>query len=438
MQEIHFSEVMAELRAGKQIRVSSKLLSLNPFIDKKGLLRVGGRIQNSNLTFENKHPIILPSESRFTQLLFEREHSRLLHIGPQALLYSIRENYWPLRGKSIARKITYKCIICFRNKPKISSQIMGQLPADRVLPNRPFFLTGVDFAGPITTLLNRGRGRKTSKSYISLFVCFTTKAVHLETVSDLSSASFIAVLRRFVGRRGYPQRIYCDNATNFVGTRNEIREMYELLKKEEQKLNKNFCIPNKIEWRFIPPASPHMGGLWEAGVKSCKFHLKRVIGESLLTFEELNTDLTQIEACLNSRPICQLPSTAADPQPLTPGHFLIGGPLTALPDIDITELPLNRLDRWQIQRITQTFWKRWSKEYLTSLQGRTKWTREQKNLSIDDVVMIQDNAPPLKWKLGRIIELHKGKDDKMRIVTLQTASGTYKRAINKLCKLPLP
>lgn len=439
VQEFGFSGAIADLRAGKQIRVSSNLLALNPFVDKKGLLRVGGRIQNSNLTFENKHPIILPSDSRFTQLLFEREHIRLLHIGPQALLCSIRENYWPLKGKSVARRVTHRCVICCRNKPRMLSQIMGQLPADRVTPNRPFFVTGVDFAGPITTLLNRGRGRKTSKSYISLFICFTTKAVHLETVSDLSSASFIAALRRFTGRRGYPQRIYSDNATNFVGTRNEIREMYDLLEREEQKLNDVFCIPNKIEWKFIPPASPHMGGLWEAGVKSCKFHLKRVIGESLLTFEELSTVLTQIEACLNSRPICQLPSTAADPQPLTPGHFLIGGPLTALPDIDITELPINRLDRWQIvQKITQNFWKRWSREYLTSLQGRTKWTREQNNLNIDDVVLIQDNnAPPLRWKLGRISELHKGKDDKVRIVTLQTAGGAYKRAINKLCKLPL-
>ncbi|XP_011859105.1 PREDICTED: uncharacterized protein LOC105556617 [Vollenhovia emeryi] len=388
--ECGFSEVLTDLRAGKQVRTSSSLLALKPFIDKEGILRVGGRIQNSNLTFENKHPIILPSNSRFTQLLFEREHIRLLHIGPQALLCSIREKYWPLRGKNIARGVTHRCVTCFRNKPKMLSQIMGQLPADRVTPNRPFFVTGVDFAGPIVTLLNRGRGRKTGKSYISLFVCFTTKAVHLETVSDLSSASFIAALRRFAGRRGYPQ-------------------------------------------------PPHMGGLWEAGVKSCKFHLKRVVGESLLTFEELSTVLIQIEACLNSRPICHLPSTSADLQPLTPGHFLIGGSLTALPDIDMTELPINRLDRWQIvHKITQDFWKRWSQEYLTSLQGRVKWNREQINLNIDDVVLIQDiNAPPLRWKLGRVNELHKGRDDKVRIVTLQTANGTYKRAINKLCKLPI-
>lgn len=320
---------------------------------------MGGRIQNSQLKFENKHPIILPSNSKFTRLLFEREHRRLLHIGPQALLYSIRKKYWPINGKNIARKVTHNCVTYFRNKSKLLSQIMGQLPANRVIPRRPFFVTGVDFAGPIMTLVNRGRGRKTEKSYISLFICFTTRAIHLEMVSSLSSAAFIAALRRFTERRGCPQCIYCDNATNFVGSRSELSDIYNLLKKEHEKLMDEFYTPNFIEWKFIPPSAPHMGGLWEAGVKSCKFHLKRVVGESLLTFEKLNTVLIQIKACLNSRPISQIPSTTADPQPLTPGHFLIGGPLTALPDIDVTEIPANRLDRWQtVQKIPQDFWKR--------------------------------------------------------------------------------
>lgn len=147
--------------------------------------------------------------------------------------------------------------------------------ADRVTPKHPFLVTGVDFAGPITTLVNRGRGRKTNKSYVSLFVCFATKAMHIEVVSDLSSASFIAALRRFVGRRGCPQRIYSDNATNFVGAKNELNEMYHMIREREQEISDEFCIPNTIEWKFIPPSSPHMGGLWEAGVKLCKFETYR-------------------------------------------------------------------------------------------------------------------------------------------------------------------
>ncbi|GAB1867680.1 hypothetical protein CAJAP_08759 [Camponotus japonicus] len=225
---------------------------------------------------------------------------------------------------------------------------MGQLPADRVTSKRPFFVIGIDFARPVTTLVNRGRGRKTNKLYIALFICFATRAIHLEAVSDLSSNSFIAALRRFVGRRGCPQRIFCDNATNFVGAKNELNEMRHFIEEQTKNVIDEFCIPNNIEWRFIPPSSPHMGGLWEAGIKSCKFHLKRIVGQSLLTFEELATILTQIEACLNSRPISQLPSTTTDLLPLTPGHFLIGETLTTLPELDLSDVPINRLNRWQL------------------------------------------------------------------------------------------
>lgn len=115
-------------------------------------------------------------------MLIEQEHKRLLHAGPQALLAGFRQNYWPLRGKDIARKIYHSCIQCSRRKPNASLQLMGDLPADRITPSRPFFNCGVDFAGPIVTLLNKGRGRKTTKSYIALFICFATKAIHLEAV----------------------------------------------------------------------------------------------------------------------------------------------------------------------------------------------------------------------------------------------------------------
>jgi len=165
VQRIHFADIIKNVLTNRPVRTSS-LASLSPFIDGEGLLRVGGRMQNSPLIFEGKHPIILSSDSNYTKLLFEAEHRRLLHVGPQALLYSMRENYWPLKGKNIARRVTHDCVNCFRNKPKPMSQIMGQLPANRVTPARPFFVVGVDFAGPITTLIRRGRGGGTIKSYI--------------------------------------------------------------------------------------------------------------------------------------------------------------------------------------------------------------------------------------------------------------------------------
>lgn len=318
-QESSFGPEIRNLRQKKPIKTSSKILSLDPFLDKNGLVRVGGRLQEAPVNFQRKHQIILSDKHRLTKLLIKREHLRLLHIGPQALLAAVRTRYWPINGRNLTRRIVHECILCYRANPNSASQIIGPLPKDRVQPSRPFFVTGVDFAGPIVTLVNKGRGRKTNKSYVSLFVCFATKAIHLEATSELTTAAFLATLRRFVARRGCPQHIYSDNGTNFVGANRELKEICKFIQNEvgNSKIHE-FCIENKIQWSFIPPRSPHMGRLWEAGVKSCKSHLVRITGKLLFTFEEFTTVLAQIEACLNSRPLTPMSSDPADLEPLTP------------------------------------------------------------------------------------------------------------------------
>ncbi|GFT06442.1 integrase catalytic domain-containing protein [Trichonephila clavipes] len=153
---------------------------------------------------------------------------------------------------------------------------MGDLPTHRVTPSRQFSVCGIDYAGPIYILRYRGRGAKTIKGYIALFVCFATKALHLELVSDLTSEAFIASLKRFCAR-GAPKHIYCDNDTTFVGARRKLLEIFNFVSKFNE--NEHFCYflsQVNVEWHFSPPVSPHFGGLWEAGVKSIKYHLKRV------------------------------------------------------------------------------------------------------------------------------------------------------------------
>ena len=161
----------------------------------------------------------------------------------------------------------------------------------------------------------------------------TVKAVHLELVSDLTSEAFIACLRRFIARRGKPSHIWSDHGTNFVGANRELKELVEFLSEQKNaKKVSEFCSSQKIDWSFIPEHAPHFGGLWEAAVKSLKTHLKKVTLNVKLTFEEVCTFLTQIEACLNSRPLVVLPSDDDCIEALTPGHFLIGRSLEALPD----------------------------------------------------------------------------------------------------------
>ncbi|XP_055924772.1 uncharacterized protein LOC129956842 [Argiope bruennichi] len=213
-----------------------------------------------------------------------------------------------------------------RFRSNMSKQKMGDLPEGRVTLNRPFFVCGIDYAGPISILKHRGRGAKTTKGYMVVFVCFATKALHLELVTDYTSDSFIAALKRFCSRRSTPKHIHSDNGTNFLGAKRKFKDLYNHLSKINLDQNVSYFLSQQeIEWHTIPPLSPHFGGLWEAGVKSVKFHLKRVLGNSNLTFEELYTLLTQIEAILNSRPLVGADNDDVDNlNVLTPSHFIIG------------------------------------------------------------------------------------------------------------------
>ncbi|XP_071580104.1 uncharacterized protein [Temnothorax nylanderi] len=206
---------------------------------------------------------------------------------------------------------------------------MGQLPAERITPSRPFEHTGVDYAGPFTIKTWRGRNAKTYKAYIALFVCFSTSAIHLELVADYTTEAFIAAYKRFTSRRGICSTLSSDCGTNLKGADAELRRLFLASLHKSGDLAK-LLAKDGTQWNFNPPAAPHFGGKWEAGVKSVKLHLKRIVGDQLLTFEEMNTLLIQIEAVLNSRPISPQSDDPNDISALTPGHFLVGQPLTTV------------------------------------------------------------------------------------------------------------
>lgn len=431
-----FSSELRSLRSNHPVK-SRELQQLALFIDGVGIIRVGGRLEESAVQFSQRHPILLPKNHKITELIVHEIHIKNLHCGPQALLYAVRQQYWPISGRNLTRKITLHCLRCFRARPKTAHQLMGNLPSSRVNPARCFLHTGVDYCGPFYIKQSRRRGSQTTKAYVCVFVCLASKAVHLELVSDMTTDSFLGALRRFTSRRGVCSMIYSDNGRNFIGANRELKAFRRFLESEASTIT-DATTKEGIRWKFNPPYSAHMGGLWEAAVKSLKTHFRRTVGNASLTFEEFTTVLTQVEAVLNSRPLTPLSSDPSDLAALTPGHFLTGGSLTAIPEPSLTPLPESRLSRWQrVQQILQHFWKRWSREYLSTLQQRGKWSTVTPPIQPGDLVLLRDdNLPPLSWPMGRVTQTHPGKDHHVRVVSVRTATGVVTRAINKLCPLP--
>lgn len=431
-----FPEEVDILRKDKSFKTKHKLQALTPFLDNQEIIRVGGRLKNSHLKFGSKHPILLSGKHQLSRLIFQYEHKQLLHAGPQLLLASVRQKYWITSGIRTAKATVKNCIKCYRFNPKPTYPIMADLPEKRVTVMNPFHVTGIDYAGPFLLKDRKGRGSKNIKGYVCVFICFTVKAIHLELVTDLSSETFISALRRFCARRGKPSHIYSDNGTNFVGAQRELTELF----KENEKNISLYCSSENITWHFIPPNSPHFGGLWESAVKSVKHHLLRSLNQSHLTYEEFQTILIQVEGIVNSRPLYPMSSDPNDLEPLTPSHFLIGKSLITLPDPNLLDIKSSKLSRFQLlQQICQSYWRRWSTEYLSTLQQRHKWSKNNpNNIKVGTMVIIkQDNLPSYNWLLGRVISVHPGDDGVVRVVTVKTPRGTLKRSITKICPLPI-
>ncbi|CAK1589278.1 unnamed protein product [Parnassius mnemosyne] len=420
---------------------SNQLRRLTPFLDSDKLLRVGGRIHKSLLPFESKHQIILPKKHALTNLIIDDAHMSYLHAGPQSVQYLLLQRYWILSCRDIVRQRIHRCVRCFRARPTRDQPIMGPLPASRIRPARPFLKTAVDYAGPFFVRANKVRNAKIVKCYVSVFVCMSVKAVHLELVSELSTDAFLAALRRFTARRGLCTDTYSDCGKNFVGCNNYLKDLYAFLRSHvvQSTINQQ-TLQQGLTWHFQPPYASHFGGLFEASVKSFKHHLHRVVGTRTQTYDEMHTLLCQIEAVLNSRPLCAMSSASTDPLPLTPSHFLIGEPLTALPDVSLLDENPNRLTRWRwIQQSVQHFWKRWSREYLHHLQQSSKWLHDRGSAIREGTVVVvcDEHLPPLQWKLARVHAVHLGSDQVTRVVTLKAGNTIFKRPVVKICPLPL-
>lgn len=413
-----FLRKMKDPKSLEKFPSKSQLLQLSPFMDAQGVICVGGRIQESpELTNRQKHPFILP-HCNFSKLIIRFLHKKHLHPGNAAMLSFVREFYWILGAKSTIRQVKRECLICFRAQPQFPTQIMSDLPRARVEMTPPFTATAVDYAGPFDLRTSLTKKSSLTKVYVAVFKCMSTGAIHLEPVTSLSTAGFVDTFDRFVSRRGLPRDIYSDNGTNFKGANNEFQRILSEIEADIGERLKE----KQIRWHFSTPLAPHAGGYYESGVKTMKHHLVRECSNRSFDFEQLATLLCKIEAVVNSRPLMPLSDDPDDFAVLTPAHFLIGRSLIAKPERNFIPVNTGRLDRYnQIQQLQQKFWSLWYHDYLHHLQTRPVKFREVNEFRIGDMVLLKDNnVPPMKWIMGRVIKLFPDKKGNVRRVLVKT------------------
>lgn len=423
--------------------MKSKIANLNPRLDARNILRVNGRIDKALVEYNMRHPIIIPPKSRLSYLLVHQAHKDTMHGSRKIMTAYLRRAYWIPQIRNDIKAVISECVTCTRHAQEMAKQIMAELPAVRVRPARPFDATGIDLAGPFyvktTDKLNLSTRSRAAmpeiKGYVAVFVCMVTRAIHLEPVMDMSSEAFLQAFKRFAARRGHPEKVFSDNGPNLVGADRLLSEAVETWKSSDVQ---GYASWNGVRWTFITPGAPHEGGLWEAAVKSMKYHLKRVMGTQRYSYEGLATLLAGIEACLNSRPLCALSDDPQEIEALTPAHFLIGGPLK-LPVAEAANKPPTKAKHLfeEIQAQTQSFWKEWQDNYLHALMNRPKWKEARKNIETGQLVLLKnENMPPTYWSMGRIIETRQAEDGKVRQVKVRVQNGVLERSIRKLCVLP--
>ncbi|XP_074645898.1 uncharacterized protein LOC141902157 [Tubulanus polymorphus] len=392
----------------------SSILALGP-VRINGLLCVRGRLGRSELSESSKHPIILPKNGHITDLIVRFYHDIYAHRGREYTLSKIRLKFWVVNGKSAVWRTISKCINCRKRNAKLSQQKMSDLPPDRVSPDKPpFSFVGLDYFGPF--LVKRGRSLHSLNS--------------LEVCHSLDTDSFISGLRRFIARRGQPEKIRSDNGTNLVGGQRELKDAIDNWNQDKIQ---EFFLQKEIELEFNPPAASNMRGFWERLIRSVRSVLCAITKEQVLDDESLLTLMCEVEAIVNGRPLTSVSDDPTDLEPLTPNHLLILRSGPTLPPGSFSQRDSYVRRRWrQVQYLADVFWRRWVREYLPLLQKRQKWFNPQRNFVEGDIVLVKDDqSHRSSWPLGRVIETYAGSDSLIRSVKLKTKSTKLVRPVNK-------
>ena len=276
--ELQEAELLWIKDAQKEIQsreLNGEFKMLSPFKDENGVIRVGGRVDKALVSYDTKHPILLPNKHWISYLITCHMH-QFSHCGIAATAAKTKQSR--IFVHDLAKKIKFQCVFCREMELKAETQVMADLPTLRLTPyTPPFYNTSCDYFGPYNAKIGRN---KSTKHYGVIFTCLNTKAVHLELAVDYSTMEYIQLLRRFFAIRGYTQEMLSDNCSQLVGAEKELQLM---IKDWDIQQLKDFCADRGMKWRFTTPATPHQNGCSEALVRGCKFALKKAIGDQVLT-----------------------------------------------------------------------------------------------------------------------------------------------------------
>ena len=370
VQRQHFP-FLTDLKSKNKAKTFPRYMQKLQPIEIDSIIRVRGRLEKTVVKFDVKHPIIRPQKCHFSQLAIRQYHVEMGHSGTSHTWASVKEKFWIVKGGSAVRHVIGQCIACRKRNAKIGEQFMADLPSCRLQSfERPFYNTGTDYFGPFMIK----QGRSLVKRYGCMFTCLTMRAVYIE-IANSDSRSFINALRQFTAHRGKPNCIFSDNGKNFVDAARILRESLEELNKDRID---RYCCQQNIKWVFMPPSASHMGGAWECMICSIRKILNALIGSQTLNDEGLVTFMTEVEAILNSRPLVPVMYDDKGQKPLTPNHLLLfkGNPNLLPGFFDKKHCCTCR--RWaQIQHMSNQFWCRWIKEFLTFLRGKNGFRKTE-------------------------------------------------------------
>ena len=434
---IHAHLTNSRTKVNVEVKTTIKHLNLHLIND---VIRAKGRIINSELPLDATTPLFLPNKSHLVDLLINHIHSSHHHVGLSQMLSLYRRRCWTPKICSRIKSLLLRCVTCQRIKGRILPRpLPPPLPAERVQWVAPFTHVGVDHTRSFN--IKDTQGRKT-KAYICLFVCATTRAVHLEVVDNLTAASFTMCLRRLAAAKGMPMLILSDNHKTFIAGETFLLDMQQDPSVQEYLASKN------VRWKHQMPRSPWMGGHFERLVRTIKVSLATSISRKLLTLEEFTTVVKEAENIVNSRPLTYQSDESRD-VPLSPSQLTWGRDLTLMPPLLQPGDPLDkdydvkatRAQYVLLSNALEHFRKQWHTEYLLSL--REKYYNKcaenpTHHLSVGKLVMVRhDNVHRIEWPLGVITVTFPNEKGVIRTAEVEECGRQTLRPVTFLVPLEL-